>query len=112
MRQQQEFKVLREHNVMVPMRDGTRLAADVFRPDAPGRFPVLVTRGPYGKDGYVANPDHSVWFFPKHGYAVVIQDCQAGSQNTPKTRSTPITLPALATAWPSRSAKSRPRVSR
>ena len=56
---------------MVPMRDGVRLAADVFRPDTTGRFPVLVTRGPYGKDGYVGNPDHSIWFFPQHGYVVV-----------------------------------------
>ena len=62
---------------MVPMRDGVRLAADVIRPEAPGRYPVLVTRGPYGKDGYVDNPDHSVWFFPKHGYVVVSQDCRA-----------------------------------
>jgi len=62
---------------MVPMRDGVRLAADIVRPDAPGRFPVLVTRGPYGKDAYVDNPDHSIWFFPKHGYVVVSQDCRA-----------------------------------
>jgi len=59
------------------MRDGVRLAADIFRPDSSGRFPVLVTRGPYGKDGYVDNPDHSVWFFSKHGYVVVSQDCRA-----------------------------------
>jgi putative CocE/NonD family hydrolase len=72
-----ELKVLRERNVMVPMRDGVRLATDIFRPDAPGRFPVLVTRGPYGKDGYVNNPDHSIWLFPKHGYVVVSQDCRA-----------------------------------
>ena len=71
------FKVIRERNVMVPMRDGTRLATDVFRPDAPGRFPVLVNRGPYGKDDYVASPDHSVWFFPAHGYVVLSQDCRA-----------------------------------
>jgi len=62
---------------MVPMRDGTCLATDVFRPDAPGRFPVLVNRGPYGKDDYVAAPDHSVWFFPTHGYVVLSQDCRA-----------------------------------
>ncbi|MFQ6028805.1 MAG: CocE/NonD family hydrolase [Dehalococcoidia bacterium] len=74
---QGEFKVIRERNVMVPMRDGTRLATDVFRPDAPGRFPVLMNRGPYGKDDYVASPDHSVWFFPTHGYVVVSQDCRA-----------------------------------
>ena len=75
--QQGEFKVIRERNVMVPMRDGTRLATDVFRPDAPGRFPVLVNRGPYGKEGYLDNPDHSMWYFPKHGYVFVSQDCRA-----------------------------------
>ena len=77
MAQEGNFKVIRERNVMVPMRDGTRLATDVFRPDAPGRFPVLVNRGPYGKDDYVASPDHSVWFFPTHGYVVLSQDCRA-----------------------------------
>ncbi len=62
--------------MMVPMRDGTCLATDVFRPDAPGRFPVLVNRGPYGKDSYVENPHHSVWYFPEHGYVVLSQDCR------------------------------------
>ena len=77
MTQQNELKVIRERNVMVPMRDGVRLAADIIRPDSPGRFPVLVIRGPYGKDSYVDTPDHSIWFFPKHGYVVVSQDCRA-----------------------------------
>ena len=77
MTQGQTYKVIRERNVMVPMRDGTRLATDVFRPDAPGRFPVLVNRGPYGKDPYADNPDHSIWFFPQNGYVVLSQDCRA-----------------------------------
>ena len=77
MAQEGQFKVIRERNVMVTMRDGTRLATDVFRPDAPGRFPVLINRGPYGKDDNVASPDHSVWFFPTHGYVVLSQDCRA-----------------------------------
>jgi putative CocE/NonD family hydrolase len=77
MAQQSEYKVIREKNVMVPMRDGTRLATDIFRPDAPGRFPVLVNRGPYGKEGYINDPDHSMWFFPKHGYVFLGQDCRA-----------------------------------
>ena len=76
MAQQTSYKVIREKNVMVPMRDGTRLATDVFRPDAPGRFPVLVNRGPYGKEGYIDNPDHSMWFFPQNGYVFVSQDCR------------------------------------
>ena len=74
---QNEFRVVRERNVMVPMRDGIKLATDVFRPDASGRFPVLVTRGPYSKDASADNPDASVQFFPKHGYVVVSQDCRA-----------------------------------
>ncbi len=44
------FNVKREEQVMAPMRDGVRLAVDVFRPDAPGKFPVLVTLGPWSKE--------------------------------------------------------------
>ena len=55
--QRKQYQVIREPNVMVPMRDGKRLATDVVRPDAPGRFPVLINRGPYGKDSYLDNPD-------------------------------------------------------
>jgi len=75
--QNDELKVIREPNVMIPMRDGVRLAADIIRPEGSGRYPVLVIRGPYGKDSYLDNPDHSIWFFPKHGYVVVSQDCRA-----------------------------------
>ena len=37
----------------VPMtaRDGVVLRADVYRPDGPGRFPVLLSRLPYDKNG-------------------------------------------------------------
>ncbi len=69
-----QYQPIREPNVMVPMRDGVRLATDVVRPDAPGRFPVLINRGPYGKDGYLDNPDHSIWFFPRNGYVLLSQD--------------------------------------
>jgi hypothetical protein len=31
-----------ERNVPVPMRDGTVLCADVYRPKAEGRYPVIV----------------------------------------------------------------------
>ena len=43
-----------ETNVLVPMRDGVRLAADVYRPSASGRFPVLLSRTPYNKNGQAA----------------------------------------------------------
>ena len=77
MSQSNELKVIREHNVMVPMRDGVRLATDIIRPDLPGRFPVLVTRSPYGKGNEVNNPEHANWFWAKQGYVVVSQDCRA-----------------------------------
>jgi predicted acyl esterase len=33
--------MIEERDISVAMRDGTRLAVDVYRPDAPGRYPVL-----------------------------------------------------------------------
>ena len=44
-------------DVPIAMDDGIVLRADVFRPEAPGRYPVLLTYGPYAKglpfqDGY------------------------------------------------------------
>ena len=39
-----------DRNVEIPMRDGAALRGDVFRPDGAGKFPVLMTFGPYGKD--------------------------------------------------------------
>jgi putative CocE/NonD family hydrolase len=42
-----------DKDVPITMADGTVLRANVTRPDAPGRFPVLVTQTPYGKDGAV-----------------------------------------------------------
>jgi uncharacterized protein len=44
------YKMIQELDVMVPMRDGVSLAADVFRPDAPGRFPCLYTCAIHNKD--------------------------------------------------------------
>jgi putative CocE/NonD family hydrolase len=37
----------RDDDVAVPMRDGVRLLADVFRPTTPGRYPVLIAASPY-----------------------------------------------------------------
>ena len=42
-----------EKNVMVAMRDGVRLATDLYRPTGlTGKLPVVLIRTPYGKDGY------------------------------------------------------------
>ncbi len=39
-----------ERDVAVPMRDGVRLMANVFRPEQAGRYPVVMSVSPYGKD--------------------------------------------------------------
>ena len=42
------MNVLRD--LAVPMRDGVRLFANLFRPAAEDRFPVIMSVTPYGKD--------------------------------------------------------------
>src|SRR4051794_1891974 len=37
--------------VAITMDDGVRLGATITRPDAPGRFPVVLQMTPYGRDG-------------------------------------------------------------
>jgi putative CocE/NonD family hydrolase len=44
-----EYRACVERNVPATMRDGTLLYADVWRPDVPGRFPVVMSRTPYDK---------------------------------------------------------------
>lgn len=63
-------QVIEELDVKVSMRDGIMLSTDVYRSDAPDKFPVLLMRTPYGKDG-VRKTAH---FYTERGYAVVIQD--------------------------------------
>lgn len=67
--------VLVEKDVWVPMRDGVVLRADVYRPDAGGRHPVLLQRTPYNKKllaltGMTLDPIRAA----AAGYAVVLQD--------------------------------------
>jgi putative CocE/NonD family hydrolase len=40
-----------ERYIAVPMRDGIRLRVNVCRPAIEGRFPVILSAHPYGKDG-------------------------------------------------------------
>ncbi len=65
------YKVLEEIDTKVPMRDGVQLSTNIYRPDSPGEFPVLLMRSPYGNGG-AGNR------YPKiaveRGYIVVLQD--------------------------------------
>src|SRR5262249_6306775 len=71
--QEAQQPIIFEPDVRVPMRDGTKLAANIFRPKSERRFPVILMRTPYGK------PDEK-WGEPKRyipdGYAMVVQDCR------------------------------------
>jgi putative CocE/NonD family hydrolase len=77
---QPEHDVAIARGLMVPMRDGFRLATDVYRPargvdPLPGPFPTLLVRTPYDK----SDPDTVETkgaYFARRGYAVVIQDCR------------------------------------
>jgi hypothetical protein len=67
--------VLIENDVETPLTDGTILRSTVYRPDADGeRFPVLMTRTPYGRDLAV----NSAYFNPATvaaaGFVVILQD--------------------------------------
>jgi hypothetical protein len=56
------------------MRDGTVLRADVYSPETPGDYPVLLLRIPYDKS--IAQSivyRHPSWY-ARHGYIVVVQD--------------------------------------
>jgi putative CocE/NonD family hydrolase len=66
-------------DVMVPMRDGVRLATDVYRPAAngeplPGRFPALLGRTSYDKSAGPMWVEPVAEHFTRRGYVVVLQD--------------------------------------
>lgn len=81
-----------ERDVMVPVRDGVRLATDIYRPARGGvaveaKFPVILERTPYGKSRASRSevdagmteprprPEVAEWFV-RQGYVVVYQDCR------------------------------------
>lgn len=84
------YRIRIDKNVDLPLRDGTRLQADVLRPDDDGRFPAIVNLGPYQKDKLWIPPDNleekpnplmnwetvnPEWWVPK-GYAAVRVDAR------------------------------------
>ena len=56
----------------IEMRDGTKLAANVYLPQGHGPWPVIVTRTPYIKDGPMMS--HGAGRYTDAGYAFVLQD--------------------------------------
>ena len=72
LRAQHPLNIVREE-VMIPMRDGVKLGAILYRPDQEGKFPAIVYRTPYGVDDYDSYAE-----FPlkaaKQGYLVYLVD--------------------------------------
>jgi putative CocE/NonD family hydrolase len=69
-RAEEHYNVTVDRDVPAKMRDGVVLHADIYRPKADGKFPVLLTRTPYDKRGEMD-------FGPMaaaRGYVVIAQD--------------------------------------
>lgn len=68
-----------EQKVMVPMRDGIRLATDIYRPKAAERVPTIFVRTPYNFSAY-RDGELQTWRFRapleavKRGYAYIVQN--------------------------------------
>ena len=71
-RAQQSYEVIVQNGVPMKTRDGVTLRADIYRPKADGKFPVILMRTPYDKSvGWAASPAYQI---AAHGYVVVVQD--------------------------------------
>ena len=70
------YQVTVDYGVMIPTRDEIRLASNIWRPNAEGKFPAILQYSPYPKSG-AAVPT----FFAQRGY-VVIQAEKRGCGNS------------------------------
>jgi predicted acyl esterase len=69
---------IRRNTVWIAMRDGVRLATDLYLP--PGdRAPAIALRTPYGRETY----RETFLGLAGHGYVVVSQDCRGTGESEP-----------------------------
>src|SRR4051812_4256591 len=64
-----------QKDVMIPMRDGVKLACDIYLPakdgvTIPGRYPTILSRTPYDKNAEA----REALYWASRGYAVVWND--------------------------------------
>jgi uncharacterized protein len=69
----ENYPVKVERGVSVRMRDGVSLRGDIFRPDAEGKFPVLLQRTPYRRETWGYDVDFAQRAASR-GYVVFLQD--------------------------------------
>lgn len=73
------YRMVVNRDVMIPMRDGVKLATDIYQPTfgiglSSGAFPVILQRTIYDKSAdYTALPAK---YFSRRGYVSVVQDCR------------------------------------
>jgi len=69
-----EYRVIVVKNVMIPMRDGVKLAADLIMPDAEGKFPAILQYHPYRKDDLTLTNNEAHHYFAQRGFVGVRLD--------------------------------------
>ena len=77
---QPEYDIIVMEDVMVPARDGVRLATDIYRPARNGQFvqeplPVILERTPYNKRT-LDRVEYNCRYFARRGYIFAFQDCR------------------------------------
>jgi predicted acyl esterase len=104
-------KMALDKDVAIKLSDGAILRADVYRPEPPGKYPALMTYGPYGKDSHISQfmgqgwerlkarhpeivanstgkhmvferPDPEAWV--PHGYVIIHVDCRGAGRSPGK----------------------------
>lgn len=75
-----QYDVVVMEDLMLPVRDGARLATDVYRPARNGRLveeplPIILERTPYNKRA-LDRVERNARFFTKRGYIFAFQDCR------------------------------------
>jgi uncharacterized protein len=67
-----QFGIVTQQNVPITMSDGVQLSAIVYRPDAPGTFPVIVTLTPYNGGMTIVGSENA--YLVQRGYVQVVVD--------------------------------------
>ncbi|MDB5107136.1 MAG: putative Hydrolase CocE/NonD family protein [Candidatus Binatus sp.] len=64
-----------ERNLLIPLRDGAELSADLYRPAGKGSFPTLMSFYPYHKDDFIGAMNEAPRrYFAARGYAHLLID--------------------------------------
>jgi putative CocE/NonD family hydrolase len=68
-----------DEKVMMPMRDGVRLASDIYRPKGEGKYPIIFSRTPYNFNSWSNGKQRtrtakSAYEYVKKGYVYVVQN--------------------------------------